>query len=100
MIFKAILCVQHFCSFGAMLFIVNLLTETDSTVICVPCMLSMFVVSHFLLKIADLKNILCYFCVLSEIHVSKTRFKQINQKLRLNVYARMLWEPVYKIRYP
>ena len=38
MIFKAILCVQHFCSFGAMLFIVNLLIETDSTVICVPCM--------------------------------------------------------------
>ena len=31
--------VQHFCSFGAMLFIVNLLIKTDSTVICVPCML-------------------------------------------------------------
>ena len=39
MILKAILCVQHFCSFGAMLFIVNLLIKTDSTVICVPCML-------------------------------------------------------------
>ena len=39
MIFKAILCVQHFCSFGAILFIVNLLIKTDSTVICVPCML-------------------------------------------------------------
>ena len=25
--------------FGAMLFIVNLLIKTDSTVICVPCML-------------------------------------------------------------
>ena len=28
-----------FCSFGAMLFIVNLLIITDSTVICVACML-------------------------------------------------------------
>ena len=36
MVFKAILCVQHFCSFGAMLFIVNLLIKTDSAVICVP----------------------------------------------------------------
>ena len=39
MILKAILCVQYFCSFGAMLFIVNLLIKTDSTVICVSCML-------------------------------------------------------------
>ena len=38
---------QAFCSFGAMLFIVNLLIKTDSTVICVPCM-SMLVMSHFL----------------------------------------------------
>ena len=36
---KAILCVQHFCSFGAMLLIVNLLIKMVSTVICVPCML-------------------------------------------------------------
>ena len=28
-----------FCSFGAMLFIANLLIKTNSTVICVPCML-------------------------------------------------------------
>ena len=28
-----------FCSFGVMLFIVNLFMKTDSTVICVPCML-------------------------------------------------------------
>ena len=27
-----------FCSFGAMLFIVNLLIKKDSTVICAPCM--------------------------------------------------------------
>ena len=40
------------------------------------------------------------FCVLSEIHVSKTRFKQITENLRLNVYACMFWEPVYKIWYP
>ena len=39
MIFKEILCVQHFCSFGAMLFTVNLLIKTDFTVISVPCML-------------------------------------------------------------
>ena len=39
MILKAIFCVQHFCSFGAMLFIVNLLLKTDSTIICVPYML-------------------------------------------------------------
>ena len=38
MILKAIFCVKQFCSFGAMLFIVNLLIKTDSTVICVPCM--------------------------------------------------------------
>ena len=37
-IFKAIFCVQHFCSFGTMLFIVNLLAKTDSTVICISCM--------------------------------------------------------------
>ena len=39
MILKAILSVQHFCSFGAILFIVNLLIKMDSTVICVLCML-------------------------------------------------------------
>ena len=39
MMLKAILFVPHFFTFGAMLFIVNLLTKTDSTVICVPCML-------------------------------------------------------------
>ena len=39
MILKAILCVQHLCSFGAMLFIVNLLIKTDSTAIRVPYML-------------------------------------------------------------
>ena len=56
--------------------------------------------SHFLERIADSEDILCElveFCVLSEIHVSKTRFKQINENLRLNDYARMSWEPVYKI---
>ena len=36
---KAILCIQHFCSFGAMIFIVNLLIKMDSIVIRVPCML-------------------------------------------------------------
>ena len=50
MILKAILCVQHFCSFGAMLFIVNLLIKTDSTVICVPCMLEHVCYEPFALK--------------------------------------------------
>ena len=48
--------------------------------------------SHFIKKVTDLEGILCQFvefCVLSEIHVSKTRFKQINENLRLNVYALM-----------
>ena len=39
MILKVIFCVQHFYSFGKMLFIVNLVIKTDSTVICVLCML-------------------------------------------------------------
>ena len=66
--------------------------------------LSMFVMSHFLgKKIADLKDILCYlveFCILSEIHASKILFKQINENVTLKVYARMFFEPVYKISYP
>ena len=37
-----------FCSFGAMLFVVNLLIKTDSTVICVPCTLEHVVMSQFL----------------------------------------------------
>ena len=38
MMLKTILCVEHVCSFGAMLFIVNRLIKTDSIVLCVPCM--------------------------------------------------------------
>ena len=60
MIFKAILCVQNFCRLGAMLFIVNLLIKTDSTVICVPCILEHVCYEPFSLKkIADLEAILC-----------------------------------------
>ena len=50
MILKAIFCVQHFCSFGAMLFIVNLLLKTDSTVICVPYMFEHFLYEPFSFK--------------------------------------------------
>ena len=50
MILKANFCVQHFCSFGAMLFIVNLLVKTDFTVICVPCMLEHVCFELFSLK--------------------------------------------------
>ena len=56
----------------------------------------------FSLKIANLESILCElveFCVLSEIHASKTRFKQRNENRQLNVYASMFWEPVYTISY-
>ena len=38
-ILKAILCVQHFCSFGTILYIVHLLKGTDFTVICIHCLL-------------------------------------------------------------
>ena len=75
----------------------------DSTVISVPCTLE-----HVCYKPLSFKDcrfgryltLIVEFCVLSEIHVSKIRFKQINEKLRLNVYARMFWESVYKISYP
>ena len=50
MILKAILYVQHFCSFGTMLFIVNLHMKTDSTVICVLCMLEHVCYEPFSLK--------------------------------------------------
>ena len=50
MMLKAILCDQYFFSFGAMLFIVNLLIKTDSTVICVPCMLEHVCCESFSLK--------------------------------------------------
>ena len=51
MMLKAILGVQHFCSFGVMLLlIVNLLIKTDSTVICVPCMLEYVCYEPFSLK--------------------------------------------------
>ena len=60
MILIVILCVQHFCSFGARFFIVNLLIKTDySTVTCVPCMLEHVCYEPFSLKIADLEDILC-----------------------------------------
>ena len=77
--------------------------KTDFIVICVHCMLEHVCFEPFSLKIADLDDIFCQlveFCVLSEIHAFKTRFKQINGNLRLNVYARMFLEPVYKISYP
>ena len=48
--------------------------------------------SHFLYQIADPEDIsiseLAEFCVLSKIHVSKTRFKQINTKPPCIVYSK------------
>ena len=46
----AILCVQHFYNFGAILCIVNVLIKTDSTVISVPCMLEHVCYESFSLK--------------------------------------------------
>ena len=85
-----------------MLFVVNLPIITDSTVLCVPCMLDHVCYEPFSLKIPDFEDILhelAEFRELFKIQVSKTQFKQINENLRLNVYARMFWEPVYKISY-
>ena len=39
-----------FLQFGAMLFVVNLLIRTDSTVICVPCMVGPVCYEPFSLK--------------------------------------------------
>ena len=39
-----------FCSFCAMLLIVNLFIKTDSTVICVPCMIEHVCYEPFSLK--------------------------------------------------
>ena len=59
MILKAIFVSRHFCSFGATLFIVNLLIKMDSSVVCVPCMLEHVYYEPFSLKIVDLEDILC-----------------------------------------
>ena len=59
MMLKAILCVQHFCSFGAMFFTVNLLIQTHSTVVCVPCMLEHVCDEPISFKNADLEDVLC-----------------------------------------
>ena len=50
MILKAILCIQYFCSFGAMRFIVNLLIKTDSNIIFVLLMLEHICYEPFSLK--------------------------------------------------
>ena len=50
MTLKAILCVQHFCTFGAMLFIVNLLIKRISLLFVFLVCLRMFVMSHFFKK--------------------------------------------------
>ena len=42
---------SNFCSFGPMLFTVNMLIKTDSTVTCVPCMLEHVCYEPFSFKI-------------------------------------------------
>ena len=58
MILKAILCVQHFCSFGVILFIVNLLIKRIPLLFVFLVSLSIFD-EQFSLKLADLEDILC-----------------------------------------
>ena len=49
-----------FCSFDAMIFIVNQFFKMDSTVIFIPCMLEHVCYEPFSLKkIVDLEDILC-----------------------------------------
>ena len=87
-----------FFSFGAMLCIADLLIKTDSTVTCVPCISELLSLRNF--RFGRYYTVLVEICVLSEIHTSKTRFQQMNENLRLNVYTHMLCEPVEKISYP
>ena len=55
---KTILCAQHFCSFDAMLFILNLLIKRILLLSALPECLSMFVISYFPSKIAYLEDML------------------------------------------
>ena len=59
---------------GAMFFIVNLLIKTDSTVICVPCMLEHVCYEPFSFKNCRFGKYLLLVDEISlyEIHVSKT----------------------------
>ena len=60
--------------------------KTDSIVICVPCMLEHVCYEPFSLKKCRFgRYLMSEFYVLSEIHVSKIRFKQINENVRLNL---------------
>ena len=75
MILKAFFCVQNFCNFGAILFIVNLLKKRIPLLFVFLVCLSMFVMRHFFKKLQIWK--ICYlveYCVLSEIHASKGLF--------------------------
>ena len=68
MILKAILCVQDFCSFGAMLFIINLLIKMDSSVTCVPCVLEHVCYEPFSLKNCRFgKNLVLIGCILCTV---------------------------------
>ena len=88
-----------FLKFWAKSFIVNLPMKANSTVTCVPSMLEHVCYEPFSLKNSRFGRylMLVEICVLCEIHVSKTRLKQVNENLRLNVYALMFWEPVCRI---
>ena len=50
MILNATLCVQYFCSFSAILLIVNLLIKMYSTIICVSRMLELVCCQPFFIK--------------------------------------------------
>ena len=57
--FKGNFLCTAFCSFGAMLSIVNLLIKRIPLLFVFLVCLSTFDMSHYLYKIADLKDILC-----------------------------------------
>ena len=87
-----------------MLFFVNMLIKTDSTVICVPFMLEHVCYEPFSFKKLQIWKI-SYVNLLNFVYCLKFMslrpdFNQINENLRLNVYAHIFWEHVYKISYP
>ena len=64
--------------------------KKGSTVTCVPCMLEhacyeLFSLKEMYIWKISYVNWLIELCVLSEIHESKTRFKQINENVRSKV---------------
>ena len=86
MILKVILGVQHYCSFSAILFIVNLLMKTDYTVICVPCMLE-----HVCYEPFSFKNLQIW-------KIPYVNYKQGNMSRHLAAFAVRVLSSEYDFR--